>query len=563
MIILKNKFAEWPELYPKVIREKGTVQKAGKVFVNGVEVRDNVDYIPQEGLQEFMFTSPADIILLGGQPGGGKTLGLLLKALDGIHRKGYGCLIVKKQLIATKGGSGTIIDDAKRVFDFGGSEFTGSDNPTFSWPIWGTSVTFTHANFSAETEKGYFDAQEKFKNFQNSAIFIDEATDHDWKIINYLLSRNRDSSKVPPKFIMTFNTNSHHFTRQLIDWWIDENGHVIPERIERVRYAKIGGDSVKDIIWGDTREEVIQKAHIIVPEDLKAKGMVAEDFVKSITFRPCKMSENMVLLSATKGKHAANIFNLGDTETRKLFDEDWNAETEGMAMVSRQMVKDIWTNPYKPGETMYASLDVAGGGDNCVLFIWKELTIIAVENFEGDPKELELWIKATLNNYKVPIQNMSFDATGIGFYLKGYTDGRPITSNMRPIQEYDEAGNAVTMELYYNVRSQLMGKAQYMLETGQISCVVDKDRLFPHGKKKSGKEILNIFIEESDEFRRTMKGNKFYYKSKDEFKDRFGYSPDYMDALIYRMIFVLDGKARKEIEVEFTESDYAGLYSGW
>jgi hypothetical protein len=158
---------------------------------------------------------------------------------------------------------------------------------------------------------------------------------------------------------------------------------------------------------------------------------------------------------------------------------------------------------------------------------------------------------------------MSFDATGIGNYLKGYTDGRPVTSNMRPIQEYDEAGNAVTMELYYNVRSQLMGKAQYMLETGQISCVVDKDRLFPHGKKKSGKEILNIFIEESDEFRRTMKGNKFYYKSKDEFKDRFGYSPDYMDALIYRMIFVLDGKERKEVEVEFNESDYAGLYSEW
>ena len=49
---------------------------------------------------------------------------------------------------------------------------------------------------------------------------------------------------------MTFNTNSHHFTRRIIDWWIDEDGHVIPERIGKIRYAKIGGDSVKDIVWG-------------------------------------------------------------------------------------------------------------------------------------------------------------------------------------------------------------------------------------------------------------------------------------------------------------------------
>jgi hypothetical protein len=491
------------------------------------------------------------------------TLGLLLKALDGVDKKGYGCLIVKKQLIATKGGSGTIIDDAKRVFNFGNSEFTVSDNPTFTWPAWGTSVTFTHANFSAETEKGLFDAQEKLKNFQNAAIFVDEATDHDWRIINYLLSRNRDSSGVPPKFIMTFNTNSHHFTRKLIDWWIDERGHVIPERIGVVRYAKIGGDSVKDIVWGNTREEVVEKANIIVPEDLKAIGIKPEDLVKSVTFRPCKMSENMVLLSATKGAHAANVFNLGGTETRKLFDEDWNAETEGMAMVSRQMIRDIWSNPIMDGNTMYASLDVAGGGDNCVMFIWKAMTIIAVENFEGDPKQLELWIKATLNNYEVPIQNMSFDATGIGFYLKGYTDGRPITANMRPMQEYDEAGNPVTMELYYNIRSQLMGKAQYMFETGQISCSIEKNRPFPHGKNKTPKPIIDILIEESDEFRRTTKGTKFYFKSKDEFKDRFGYSPDYMDAIIYRMIFVLDGKARKEVETELTEDDYAGLYEQW
>ena len=187
MLVLKNKDAVWPELYPKVERELGTVKKKGWVEVDGVRLRDGIDFIPQQGLQEEMITEDVDIQLLGGQIGGGKSFGLLMAALDGIHVAGYGALIVKKQLVATKAGAGGIIDDAKRVYNFAGSEFTGSDNPTFSFPAWGTSITFTHANFSALTEKGLSDAQEKFKNFQNARIFLDEATDHDvnfnWLII--------------------------------------------------------------------------------------------------------------------------------------------------------------------------------------------------------------------------------------------------------------------------------------------------------------------------------------------------------------------------------------------
>jgi len=565
MLRLKNPNAEWPKLYPKVVRYEGTMEEKGWVKVDGVLLRNGVDYIPQPGLQEEMITEDVDIQLLGGQPGAGKSFGLLLAALDGIEQKGYGCLIVKKQLVATKEAAGGIIEDAKRIYgNYAGCEFTSSDNPTFSFPSWNTAITFTHANFSGDTNKSLTDAQEKFKNFQISHLFIDEATDHKWSIINYLLSRNRDSSGVKSKLIMTFNTNSDHWTRQLIDWWIDEKGDVIKERIGVVRYCWITGSSIRDIVWGNSREEVIRKGGIVVPDDLKSKGMTADKMVKSVIFRPSRMVDNMVLLSATKGGHAANIFNLGGTETGKLFYSNWNQEIGGESTVSKEMIKSMWENPQTPGEKMYASLDVAGGGDNCVLYIWKELTIIAIENFYGDYKELEAWIKTILSQYHIPIQNMAFDATGVGSYLKSYTDGRAVTANMRPLQEYDEAGNPVTMELYFNIRSQLMGKTQYLLETGQISCKVDMYKNYPHGKHKSPKSLIDVFYEEIDVFRRTTKTNgKFYFKNKDEFKDRYGYSPDYMDALIYRSIFELDSKAKKEAEIEYTASDYAGLYGGW
>lgn len=558
MLRLKDKGVRFPKRYPHVERYEGTIHDPGWVKVNGVKLRFGIDYMPQPGLQEEMIIQDVDIQLLGGQPGGGKTVGILMAALDGIHMPGYGAMIVKKQLVATKSGAGGIIDDAKRIYDFAGCEFTSSDNPTFTFPAWGTSIMFTHANFSADTDKGLKEAQEKFKNFQNSRLMIDEATDHSWKVISYLLSRNRDSSGMPSKMIMTFNTNSDHWTRQMIDWWIDEDGHVIQDRIGKIRYCVIRGGSVRDIIWGDSREELVTKCHIVVPDDMKAKGMRPEDMVKSLTFRPCKMVENMILMSATKGQHAANIYNLGETETNKLFYENWNEETEGESTLSRQMVKNMWDNPYKEGNTMYASLDVAAGGDNCVMVIWKELTIVAIDNFdpEGDYKKIEQWIATILRQYNVPIENMSFDATGSGAYLKSYTMGRAITANVRAIQELDEYGNPVTMEQFYNLRSQLMGKMQYLMETGQISCVVDRNRLFPHGKGKRGKELIEILHDESDEFRRTVKGTKYYFRLKTEFKERYGYSPDYWDAITYRAIFEIDGKARKEGELELTEADY-------
>ena len=52
MITLKNKYAEWPEFYPKVERKIPTATEKGWTKVGGVLLRDNIDLIPQPGLQE-------------------------------------------------------------------------------------------------------------------------------------------------------------------------------------------------------------------------------------------------------------------------------------------------------------------------------------------------------------------------------------------------------------------------------------------------------------------------------------------------------------------------------
>jgi hypothetical protein len=74
------------------------------------------------------------------------------------------------------------------------------------------------------------------------------------------------------------------------------------------------------------------------------------------------------------------------------------------------------------------------------------------------------------------------------------------------------------------------------------------------------KPLVDILCEEIDVFRVTQKSNKIYYKSKLEFKDRFGYSPDRMDAIIYHAALMLDARDKKEGQCDYTEDDYNGLY---
>ena len=86
-------------------------------------------------------------------------------------------------------------------------------------------------NFEGNTEKSERESQEKAKNKQCSFIAFDELTDFSFNIWSYFFSRNRDNSGFKPKMIATFNCNGWHFTRTMIDWYIDEEGLIIPERV--------------------------------------------------------------------------------------------------------------------------------------------------------------------------------------------------------------------------------------------------------------------------------------------------------------------------------------------
>ena len=571
MFRLRNKDAKFPELYPKVDRKDPTTKDKGWDKVGDFTLRDKTDFMPQKGLQEKFCASECNLIFIGGAATSGKTYSMFLKYLNGLGENhiGYTGRIISVRLQDSKKGSSIFRDAVEVCGNFAGCEYNSSDYPTFTWKQWNASLQLIHANFNADNPSEWDEFRDFIKKQQASYIAIDEATEiKQFKMFNYIFSRNRDSSGMTPCMALSFNPEHNHFTTTMLKdaGYLDDNWYLRPEMDNVVRYFYMAGDTENDIIWGVTPEDVIERAGITISESDRRAGITERDIVKSFTMISGEASGNLKLVAATKGGSVANLHAVGKTQRDVLKGGYFGPVDNEELNVTRQMIHDLWTNPINDDENMYATLDVSGGGDqsdNCPMVIWKGLRIVAIKMFKGDAKELVNWIDKTLQEYGVPISNFAFDATGIGNYLKAYSSGRGVTANKAQIQEYDELGNPVTLEQYTNTRSQLIGKTKVLFEMGKISCALDKNTILAYGKKNLQRRLIDILFDEINIFISTTKNRKIYYRHKDEYKAKFKSSPDLMDAICLRAVFELDARPKKQPAPQVPDDAYNGLYRSY
>lgn len=568
MLRLKDIHTEKPELYPNVERVLSTAKEKGYTIVGGYRLRSTgvVDYIPQPGLQEDVCSSDCNLIFMCGQGTSGKTFAMFLKALGGMDRQNFTARLISVRALDSKKGSSIFRDGVSVCGNFAGCDYSSSDIPTFSWKKYNSNLQLIHSNFNYANpaEKEAF--EDYAKKVQASLIMIDEATEmKHFGMFSFWFMRNRDDSGKTPQMILSFNPSHDHWTTQMLKdaGYLGDDWYLRKDMIGKIRYFYNNGDTPEGIIWGDSREEVVRLAGLVLKPEDEAAGLTVNDYVKSFTVFTGTAADNRELVNATGGQSVANLHAVGKTQRSIVGDAYFGAVDNEELTVSRQMIHNLWSNPQNDDENMYATLDVSGGGtdsDDCPMVIWKGLTIVAIKFFRGDPKELVGWIDSTLSEYGVPINNFAFDATGLGFYLKGYSGGMPVTANRRTIQEIDKYGNPVIIEQYFNLRSQLLGKTKVLLETGEISCVVDKNMVIPYGKKGMKRKLIDVLFDEMNVFTATTKNRKIYYRHKDEYKAKFKSSPDLMDAISYRAIFELDARPKKAPSVQIEENAYNGLY---
>lgn len=567
MFRLKDNNAKFPPLYDHIARKKATVSDKGWDKVGDFILRERYDLVPQEGLQENLCRCNSNLIFICGEATSGKTFGMMLKALQGIGVYGYTARLINVRKLDSSKGTSMFRDGMTVWGNFSNCEVTTGELPTFAWPKWNNAIQFLHANFNVDNPAEWDDFQEVYKKQQAALFLCDEATAiEQYRMFTYIFSRNRDSSGITPQTILAFNPKYEHWTTAflLAAGYIGDDWHLKPDWDGKTRYFYIKGDEPDEVIWGDSKEEIVAAANIRLNDEDRAAGLTESDMVKSFTLFTGHAAGNRKLVNATGGQSVANLHNVGATQRAVLAEAYFGPSLNEKSSVTKSMILGLPNNPISDDENMYATMDISGaqkGSDVCHLIVWKGLRFIAIESYQGDMKEIVPWIEGKLAQYNVPTRNFAFDSTGMGFFLKSYINANPITANKAALQEYDAQGNAVTFEQYFNIRSQLLGKTKVLFETGQISTSMDLNTRIPYGKKGVYRTLRDILLDEVDLFKSVTRNKRIYYLSKDEYKARHQKnSPDLMDTICLRSFFELDARPKKQPEPEIPDTAYDGLY---
>lgn len=491
------------------------------------------------------------------------TFSMIFKVLYGIDKKGFSSAMISKRLQDSKKGGSIFRDNEILLGAFAGCNYNTAEIPVFYWPQWMTQHRLAHTNFNTDNPAERAQFIELAKKNQNGLQQFDEADAMSEFEYDYWQSRNRDDSGMIPQSTYSFNPPGpdHYLTRNLINaGYIGEDWYFKPEMNGATRYYYKAGTSVDEYIWGDTPEEVVRAANIQISQKDREAGLTEADMVKSFTAFTGEASDNRMLVASTGGQSVANLMQTG-AEQRAVLKGGYFGPIENNELnVSKDMITRLWENPKDEDDNMYATFDVGGGkGDSAPLVIWRGLQMIAIEYFTGEPTELAGWIKSNLNRYGVPVEHFAYDGTGFGYWLQGLTNGISVTANKRPLQEYDEHGNPVTKDEFFNCRSQLLGKLEVALKRGDISCVIDKNKPVKFGTKNETRRFIDVLTDGMALFSTTKKNGKTYYKTKEEFKARYKYSPGELDAMSLRMVFELDTRERKQPSKRVPDNAYYNL----
>lgn len=239
--------------------------------------------------------------------------------------------------------------------------------------------------------------------------------------------------------------------------------------------------------------------------------------------------------------YVANILANSDRQTieRLIFgnfeyDDDPNQLIDYEAMLNAFTNRHLYYNidgTIKQGKK-YITGDIAFlGSDIFVVWVWNDWTIIdCVVMDKSNPVEVEQTFKRLGLKHGIPQSQMTYDADGLGSFLKGYlSNARSFHNGSKAIQEQ---GQDVE---YENLKAQCFFK---------MATKINNNEVFIH-EDVANLKIKDKFVREhiTDEIPAIKRDNSSVNKqkliSKKLMKELIGHSPDYLDAMMQRVLFDL------------------------
>ncbi len=490
------------------------------------EQKDSRNMIAQKGGQENALASNADIVIAGGNRGGGKSWMLLMSILYDIYNPNQCALIVRKE----RDDLTNIIGKSERLFNEFGTYNRSQDLMYWKFKAGGALYFSYHAG-ALKT------FQDRLQGREYNRIGIDEITQIDFPKFKYLQTNNRNAFHMKSQLIGTCNPDPDSWVARFIDWWIGEDGLPIKERDGVLRYCFMNGEDVGDIIWGDTPEAVYEQAKDII-DDVMSEGEDWRDYILSATFIRAELDDNLALMESDP-KYKAKLAGQSEEQRQRDLKGNWRFKSAGDDLIKWAHMDAFYQNAFQYGDNIKrVSCDVAfDGGDNLVMWLWVGNHIQDLYVCHHDSARTVEIVKSKLIDWGVREENFTYDLNGVGQTFKGFFPRAHPFNNM-------ESVDIKVKHEYVNLKSQAAFLFAMDLIEGRISINPSLLDRKPGNSKQTLREILNI---ERKAIRRddSKEDKGWAIIQKKIMKQIVGHSPDYIEGLIYKKIFDIKKPYRK------------------
>lgn len=499
-------------------------------------------YRPHEGFQTSFVRTNVDVCIGGGNLGAGKSFGAAMATVEPSLDPLWCGLFLRNNLDDIKRGGG-LIDSFRELY--GDSiQVRISDMPRVTFPS-GAFVDFTHV--ADQTKEAIL---RRLKGSQYDMVYFDELNSFSWEAFTTVLSRNRGKSAYAGHCLATTNPDRDCWIRDFIDWYIDESGHIIPERDGVVRYFYMMGTTVKDCVWGMSKEDVYYQCKSDIDRLLLSqKKDDYSELIKSFVFYEGKMSENKEMLEANKG-YIGTIAMMGGAEREKLLGGNWNVSSrdEENSVVKFDEAASVFTNDEQVNGDRWITVDLADSGtNNFVQIAWDGLHVIDIDiQPYTTPAENARRAMLFAAKHDIGHKHIIFDAIRGRYFLDYIPEAVPYESYRAPF--------GINALQYTKLKDCCYGKLVYLVKNNLISVSDEVARMKyvnAASKTTSDLTIQNEFCEEARVIRWVDAPNgKKRLATKKELNKMLGRgrSMDLLDAMSMRMMPLLGMQDGMELE---------------
>ena len=223
-----------------------------------------------------------------------------------------------------------------------------------------------------------------------------------------------------------------------------------------------------------------------------------------------------------------SLLALDENSKHRLYYGNWEYDNDPAKLIDYDKINNCFTNDFVEAGQMYISADIARyGSDKMVVCVWSGFRVVEVFSLSKcSVTETSEAIRGLAIKWKVPNSNIIADEDGVGGGVIDILKCKGFVNNSRALKEEN-----VIVE-YQNLKTQCYYKLAAKIQSNEIyiNC--------PDGT------VQDDIIKELEQVKRDKidSDGKLKIVPKEKVKEFIGRSPDYSDALAFRMYFDLSPK---------------------